>query len=52
MNKLPKCYGIVPARCTICPREKLTSKIQLMEMETFKKLLDDCICDKLNYILI
>ena len=30
------------ARCTICPREKLTRKIQSMDMDTFRKLLDDC----------
>lgn len=31
------------ARCTICPREKLTRKVQLMDMETFKKLLEDSV---------
>lgn len=31
------------ARCTICPREKLTRKIQLMDLEAFKMLLDDSI---------
>lgn len=31
------------ARCTICPREKLTRKIQFMDMPTYEKLLDDCI---------
>ncbi|MFC1672214.1 radical SAM/SPASM domain-containing protein [Planctomycetota bacterium] len=31
------------ARCTICPREKLTRPIQTMDMDTFQKLLDDCV---------
>ena len=31
------------ANCTICPREKLTRDIKTMDMETFEKLLDDCI---------
>ncbi len=31
------------ANCTICPREKLTRDIKSMDMETFEKLLDDCI---------
>lgn len=31
------------ANCTICPREKLTRDIQSMDMETFEKLLNDCI---------
>lgn len=31
------------ARCTICPREKLTRDIQTMDMDTFTKLLDDCV---------
>lgn len=31
------------ARCTICPREKLTRKIEFMDGDRFEKLLDDCI---------
>jgi len=31
------------AHCTICPREKLKRKIEFMGLETFQKLLDDCV---------
>jgi radical SAM protein with 4Fe4S-binding SPASM domain len=31
------------ARCSICPREKLTRKIQSMDVDTYGKLLDDSV---------
>jgi len=31
------------ARCLFCPREKLTRKIETMEFDVFRKLLDDCV---------
>jgi radical SAM protein with 4Fe4S-binding SPASM domain len=31
------------ARCSICPREKLTRKIQSMDMDTYGKLLNDSV---------
>jgi radical SAM protein with 4Fe4S-binding SPASM domain len=31
------------ARCVFCPREKLTRKIETMDLETFRRLLDDAV---------
>jgi radical SAM protein with 4Fe4S-binding SPASM domain len=31
-----------PARCTTCPREEFKSKLGIMNMNLFKKIVDDC----------
>lgn len=33
--------NLCPAHCMICPREKFTQKLRTMDMELFKKIIDD-----------
>jgi len=32
-----------PAHCKICPREQLTQKLEIMDMDLFKKVIDDAV---------
>lgn len=33
--------NLCPAHCTICPREQFTQKPEIMDLELFKKIIDD-----------
>ena len=33
--------NVCDAHCVICPREKFTQKLQAMDMDLFKKIIDD-----------
>jgi len=37
-----ECTNACNAKCIMCPREKLTRKIEVMDFEVFKKIIDEC----------
>jgi len=35
--------NLCPANCTICPREQFTQKLEVMDFDLFKKIIDDAV---------